>query len=61
VKKTRNRSDVRNRLSDLKKAARNDENLMPFILSCVRSYATLGEICDALKEIYGEYQEPITY
>jgi len=46
---------------DLKKAAQDNLNLMPFILNCVKCYATLGEIIDALKEVYGEYQEPIMY
>lgn len=61
VKKTRNNSLVKTSLLDLKKRAQDEENLMPFILTCVKSYATLGEIVDSLKEIYGEYQEPITY
>ena len=61
VKKSRNKSRVKQNLMDLKKAAEDDENLMPFILKCVKSYATLGEIIDALKEVYGEYQEPIMY
>jgi len=61
VKKSRNKSRVKQNLMDLKKAAEDDENLMPFILKCVKSYATLGEIIAALKEVYGEYQEPIMY
>ncbi len=61
VKKSRNKSHVKQNLIDLKKAADEGENLMPFILNCVKSYATLGEIVDALKEVYGEYQEPIMY
>ncbi len=61
VKKSRNKSHVKQNLIDLKKAADDGENLMPFILNCVKSYATLGEIVDALKEVYGEYQEPIMY
>jgi len=61
VKKTRNNSQVKASLGDLKKAAEGDQNLMPYILKCVKTYATLGEIIDSLKEIYGEYQEPITY
>lgn len=61
IKKTRNNSQVRERLSDLKKAAEGDINLMPFILKCVKAYATLGEIMDSLKEVFGEYKEPITY
>lgn len=61
IKKTRNNSEVKAKLLDLKRAAKDDQNLMPFLLGCVKAYATLGEIMDALKEIYGEYKEPITY
>jgi len=61
VKQTRNNTEVKATLLDLKKAAEDDKNLMPFILNCVRVYATLGEIMGALKEVYGEYKEPITY
>lgn len=61
VKKTRNKAQVKRNLLDLKKAADDGQNLMPFILNCVRCYATLGEIIDSLKEVYGEYQEPIMY
>lgn len=61
IKKTRNNSEVKTKLLDLKRAAKDDKNLMPFLLDCVKEYATLGEIMDALKEIYGEYKEPITY
>ncbi len=45
-------------LDALKRAAEGDENLLPHILECVRSYATLGEMCDALREVFGEYREP---
>lgn len=61
VKKTRNKRIVKQTLTDLKKAAQDDLNLMPFILNCVRAYATIGEIMDALKEVYGVYEEPTTY
>ncbi|MGQ9470660.1 MAG: acyl-CoA mutase large subunit family protein [Candidatus Aminicenantales bacterium] len=61
VKRTRNKISVKAALSDLKKAAQDDVNLMPFILNCVRAYATVGEIMDALKEVYGVYEEPCTY
>ncbi len=61
VKKTRLQSRVRQSLADLRRAAQDDLNLMPFLLRCVKAYATLGEIMDALKAVYGEYQEPITY
>jgi methylmalonyl-CoA mutase N-terminal domain/subunit len=61
VKKSRERAAVKRTLSDLKKAARDDQNLMPYLLKCVKTYATLGEIMDALKDVYGEYEEPVTF
>jgi len=61
VRKTRNNEQAREKLHDLKKVAEDEQNLMPYILSCVKTYATLGEIMDTLREVYGEYQEPITY
>jgi methylmalonyl-CoA mutase N-terminal domain/subunit len=45
-------------LSRLSDAARGDHNLMPPILAAVRAYATLGEICDALRHVFGEYRPP---
>lgn len=44
-------------LKDLEAAARSNENTMPYILECVRAYATLGEICDALRNVFGTYEE----
>jgi methylmalonyl-CoA mutase N-terminal domain/subunit len=61
VRKSRSQAKVRVSLEDLKKAAADDLNLMPFLLRCVKTYATLGDIMDALKEVYGEYQEPIMF
>jgi methylmalonyl-CoA mutase N-terminal domain/subunit len=61
IRKMRNKTLVKESLSDLKRAAQDEENLMPYILKAVKAYATLGEIIDSLKEIYGEYQEPISY
>jgi methylmalonyl-CoA mutase N-terminal domain/subunit len=46
-------------LRDLAAAAKEDRNLMPQILDCVRAEATLGEISDALREVYGEYREAL--
>ena len=48
---------VNRTLSELKEAAQSDQNLMPLLIDCVKEYATLGEICDTLKEIFGTYQE----
>jgi methylmalonyl-CoA mutase N-terminal domain/subunit len=54
----RDNDRVRRTLRALQEAARGTENTMPYILDCVRAYATLGEICEAMKEVFGEYQEP---
>ena len=43
----------------LKAGAAEGRNTMPLLIDCVRAYATLGEMCDALREVYGEYQEPV--
>jgi methylmalonyl-CoA mutase N-terminal domain/subunit len=53
----RDNGRVRASLDALKRAAEGTENTMPFILDAVRAYATLGEICDALREVFGSYQE----
>jgi methylmalonyl-CoA mutase N-terminal domain/subunit len=44
-------------LDELQRAAEGAENTMPRILDAVRAYATLGEICDALRVVFGTYQE----
>jgi len=54
----RNSVAVKRTLSELKEAAGSDQNLMPFLVDTVKEYATLGEICDTLKEVFGTYQEP---
>jgi len=61
LRKERNRSKFDRNLKRLKKAAEGDENLMPYILDCVHGYATLGETCDVLREVFGEYREPAIY
>jgi methylmalonyl-CoA mutase N-terminal domain/subunit len=57
LKTTRDADRVRRSLDALIAAARGTENLMPAILDAVRAYATLGEMCDALREVWGEYEE----
>jgi methylmalonyl-CoA mutase, N-terminal domain len=49
---------VRNALEKLKRAAQRGENTMPTTIEAVRAYATLGEICSALRDVYGVYEEP---
>ena len=61
LRKGRDNQKVQRHLSALRKAASGDENLMPYILDCVHSYATLGETCDVLREVFGEYKEQAIY
>lgn len=61
LRKNRDKSKFEKNLKKLRKAAEGDDNLMPFILDCVHSYATLGETCDVLREVFGEYTEPAIY
>jgi methylmalonyl-CoA mutase N-terminal domain/subunit len=53
----RSQEEVTRRLNALRKAAEGKENMMPFIYEAVKAYATLGEICDALREVFGIYEE----
>ena len=57
VKKRRNSSDVAKTLGELRRAAEGTENTMPYILDAVRAYATVAEICGALKDVFGSYTE----
>lgn len=61
TRKSRNNQKVEQLLNRLRKAAEGTENLLPHILAAVREYATVGEICNALRDVYGEYQEPIIF
>jgi methylmalonyl-CoA mutase N-terminal domain/subunit len=53
----RSNDGVARRLNALRTAAKSADNLMPFIFDAVKSYATLGEICDALRDVFGTYEE----
>jgi methylmalonyl-CoA mutase N-terminal domain/subunit len=59
VKATRDGTAVERALGRLKDAAAADENVMPATVECVRAYATLGEVCGALREVFGTFQEPL--
>jgi methylmalonyl-CoA mutase, N-terminal domain len=56
AKGQRDQGEITEKLSQLKKAARGRDNLLPFIMDAVRVYATLGEISDTLREVFGEYK-----
>ncbi|MEO8513688.1 MAG: methylmalonyl-CoA mutase family protein [Ignavibacteria bacterium] len=55
VKKNRNNDEVKNDLGALKKASEGSDNLLPYILKCVESYCSIGEISNTLRGVWGEY------
>ena len=61
LRKDRNNQKMKRNLDRLQKAAEGEENMMPYILDCVHSYATLGETCQVLRDVFGEYEEPADY
>lgn len=59
LKSTRDSEKVQEALEVLKAKAETDENLMPFIIDAVKEYATLGEVCGVLREVFGEYEQSV--
>ena len=59
IKSERNDEQVKKSLAKLKNAADGNDNLMPFILEAVKSYASIGEICNTMREVFGEYKEQV--
>jgi methylmalonyl-CoA mutase N-terminal domain/subunit len=58
LKKSRNEILVQTNLKKLKKVAQSTENIMPIMIETVKSYATIQEICDILREVFGIYNAP---
>ena len=58
LKNTRDNAAVQKALAELKTAAEGTDNLMPPILKAVKALATLGEVCDTLRGVFGEYEAP---
>jgi len=61
IKKERNNEKVKSVLDQLRHAAELEENLMPTIIHAVKEYVTLGEICNVLREVFGEYKAPAIF
>ena len=61
LKAKRDNEAVKNALAALKKAAEGSDNLMPLILAAVKAYASLGEICDVLRNVFGEYRPSVMF
>ncbi|MBT3221131.1 MAG: methylmalonyl-CoA mutase, partial [Proteobacteria bacterium] len=52
---------VRETLARVKEAAAGESNVMPSIIEAVEAYATVGEVCGVLKEVFGHYREPVRF
>jgi len=61
VKKERDSADITSALGNLKKVARSSENTMPAFIRCVEAYATVGEICDTLRNVFGVQRESLIF
>lgn len=59
LKAERNNELAQGKLDALKEAAQGEANLMPYIVDAVKAYATLGEVCGVLREVFGEYQQSV--
>ncbi|MBI3940120.1 MAG: methylmalonyl-CoA mutase family protein [Acidobacteria bacterium] len=59
IKRERDNRRVASLLGEVREAAHSDRNLLPIMVEAVSAYATLGEICDSLKDVFGVYQEPM--
>ena len=58
LKQERDNQRVSQVLNKVRDVARSDENIMPVLIEAVKAYATIGEISDALRDVFGEYREP---
>ena len=61
VKKERDSKEVANALDNLKKVAQSKENTVPAFIRCVEAYATVGEICDTLRGVFGVQRESLIF
>ena len=57
----RDAARLKDALNALRRAAEGEENLMPYVLEAVKAKATLGEICDVLRDVFGEYRAPTIF
>lgn len=61
LKATRDNSKVTKVLQKMREVAESDENILPITIDAVKSYATIGEICDVLRDVFGEYKAPTVF
>jgi len=58
IKRVRDTRTVTQKLKDLEKAAREKRNVMPYLITCIKEYTTVGEMTKVFKEVFGEFKEP---
>ena len=58
LKQERDNRKVNEALGKVREAAGSNENIMPMLIVAVKAYATVGEISDVLRDVFGEYREP---
>lgn len=58
LKRTRNNTEVKKTLDALHAAAKGNSNVMPFLVDCCKAYATVGEMADVFRDVFGEFDEP---
>lgn len=61
LKNQRDNKLIQEKLKELKKVAKSSDNIMPIVIELVRVYATVQEICDVLREVFGVYTSPVTF
>jgi len=59
LRRERDNEKVQASLNALRRATENHENVMPYLIDCAKAYATLGEMTDVMREVFGLYQEPV--
>ena len=58
LKKTRDNKAVKDSLKALEKAAKEEKNVMPYLLECCKDYTTVGEMANVFRDVFGEFVEP---
>jgi methylmalonyl-CoA mutase N-terminal domain/subunit len=61
VRRKRDNTAVKKSLDNIKSACKKGQNVMPYCIEAVKNLATLQEICDIYREVYGEYRDPGLY
>jgi methylmalonyl-CoA mutase N-terminal domain/subunit len=61
IRRERDDANCRNALARVREAAAGGSNVMPFIMDAVEAWATVGEVCGALRDVFGTYREPVRF